>query len=327
MSRVSRVALAVLVPLWALAGVGVWVLSGDPVQGAVSAGLGLSIGLLAVALLSQGGRPQLSPQRAAALATGHQDRRTVFERPYIRKPMWILLALSHRLAVPRLKASIRRALVTSGNPELYTPEEYLATSIAAGLTAFALIEAVWVSFSGEVSYLFGGLALVGGFALSLYQLHDQAGRRLATISRRIPYSLDLIALAMGAGANFAEAVETIVAEDSEDPFNVELRTMLAEMDLGTPRRQALENLARRVPIDSLQSIVASVIQSEQLGTSMSEVLHDQATLLRLHRSARAENKAAIASVRILLPCLVLVIAVVLAIFGPVIIKVMREGLF
>ena len=68
-------------------------------------------------------------------------------------------------------------------------------------------------------------------------------------------------------------------------------------------------------------------QAEELGTPLGDVLHDQATLLRLQRSVRAENAAASASVRILIPCLLLVIAVILAVFGPAIIRAVRGGLF
>ena len=112
-----------------------------------------------------------------------------------------------------------------------------------------------------------------------------------------------------------------------DPFNVELKAMLAEMDLGTTRRAALQNLAERVPIEMLRSIVASVIQAEELGTPLSDVLHSEATLLRLQRSVRAENAAAVASVRILLPSLLILMSVVLAVFAPAIVRAVKRGLF
>ena len=62
-------------------------------------------------------------------------------------------------------------------------------------------------------------------------------------------------------------------------------------------------------------------------TPLGDILHDQATLLRLQRSVKAENAAASASVRILIPCLLLVMAVILAVFGPAIIRHVRGGLF
>ena len=180
---------------------------------------------------------------------------------------------------------------------------------------------------GELSIVLLLFALAAGIGLAMYALYDMAAKRVRQISRRVPYALDLSALAMGAGATFTEAVRTVAGERTDDPLNVELRTVLAEMDLGATRRSALENLVDRVPLEALRTIIASVIQAEELGTPLRDVLHDQATLLRLRRSFAAENKAAVASVRILLPCLLLVIAVILAVFGPAIIRTVRGGLF
>jgi len=294
----------------------------------LSAGLFVSVVVLILAVFRQGGEIQMSAQREAAIATGHTDRRTVFEQPLIRPIMWLLLAISHRLSIPRAKEWLRRTLVAAGSPNYYTPEEYLALAIGLGLLVGLVVLQVFnLLFYGQFSvglFLFG---LAGGITLTLYNLHNTAAKRMRSISRRVPYALDLIALAMGAGATFTEAVRTVAREGSDDPFNVELRTMLAEMDLGTTRRRALQNLSDRVPLDSLRGIVASVIQAEELGTPLGQVLHDQATLLRLRRSFAAENKAAVASVRIPIACLPLVLAVLLAVFGPALIRAMRGGLF
>ena len=91
------------------------------------------------------------------------------------------------------------------------------------------------------------------------------------------------------------------------------------------RRKALQNLSDRIPLDVLRSIIASVVQSEDLGTPLGEVLHEQATLLRQQRSVRAENLAAVASVRILLPCLLLVMAVIIMVVAPLALQAIRGG--
>jgi tight adherence protein C len=116
-----------------------------------------------------------------------------------------------------------------------------------------------------------------------------------------------------------------VHEDSEDPFNVELKTALAEIELGTTRRRALENLAARVPLDSVRSIIASVVQAEELGTPLHDVLHNEATLMRLHRSVKAENTAAVASIRIMIPGLLILLSVILTVFAPFIVKAITRG--
>ena len=96
--------------------------------------------------------------------------------------------------------------------------------------------------------------------------------------------------------------------------------------MGTTRRRALESMASRVPIEQLQAIVSSVIQAEELGTPLADALHSQAELLRLNRSVRAENLAAEAGVRVLIPCLLILIAVVLAVFAPWILSGSKSGL-
>ncbi len=329
MQRLTLLVLTVLLPVWVLTGAAVALMFGDPLQGALSGLIGLSLSILISSMFAQAGQggAKLSPQRAAALATGHSDRETVFEQPLTRPLMWVLLGISHSLAFPSLKEWVRRNLISAGSPNYYTADEYVAVSLLAALGVAGLLEAFHLIVVGEFSVVLLIIAFLAGFALALYNLHDKAQKRLRIIGRRVPYALDLIALAMGAGANFVEAVSTIVSESSDDPLNVELKTMLAEMELGTTRRKSLKNLSRRVPLDSLKSITASVIQAEELGTPLGDVLHDQATLLRLQRSVQAENKAAVASVRILIPCLLLVMAVILAVFGPAILRAATRGLF
>ena len=293
----------------------------------LSVGIFAAVWMLIVSIFSQPGKVEMSPERQVAIATGHTDRKSLFENPILRPVLWLLLAVAHKLAMERLKQWLGRKLIAAGNPNYYTAEEYLALAMLAGVVLAIALEIAhllaYLSFS--FSLMAAGPAI--GIALSLYQLYDAASRRIRLISKRVPYALDLIALAMGAGATFIEAVRTVVREEPTDPFNVELTAMLAEMNLGATRRRALENLAERIPLDSLRAIIASVVQAEQLGTPLADVLHEQATLMRTHRSIRAEHEAAVASVRILLPCLLLVMAVILAIFGPAIVQVVRGGLF
>jgi len=293
----------------------------------LSAGIFLTVFLLVLAIFGQPGEIHMSPQREAAIASGAADRKTVFEKPFFRPVMWLLLMLAHRLAVPRLKSWLRRKLIAAGSPEYYTAEEYLALAMLAGLVLGILFEMLNMAFVGRLSIMAIVIGLVFGMGLTLYQVHDKAVKRISLIAKRVPYALDLIALAMGAGATFTEAVRTVVRERTNDPFNVELKTVLAEIELGTTRRQALQNLSDRVPLELLRSIVASVIQAEELGTPLGDVLHSQATLLRLQRTVRAENAAAVASVRILVPSLLILMSVVLAVFAPAIVRFLQGGMF
>jgi tight adherence protein C len=291
----------------------------------LSVGVFLMVTLFVVAIFRQPYEITVSHQRRSAIETGHSDRQTVFENTMLRPIVWIMLAMAHRMALPRLKEWIRKTLVAAGNPNYYSPEEYLAVSLFYGTMIAAAITLFYIVALSSFSLISMLLGFMVGMGLTIYQLRETAGKRLRLISKRVPYALDLISLAMSAGATFTEAIGTVVREGTEDPFNEELKVVLAEIELGTTRRQALQNLSERIPIDMLRSIVASVIQAEDLGTPLAEVLHSQASLLRLQRSVRAENLAAVASVRIMVPGALILLSVILAVFGPAVVRFIENG--
>ncbi len=289
--------------------------------------IGLSVCLFALSLFGQRGRMEITPEREMALAAGHADRKTVFENTILQPIMWLLLVLGRYLRLTSLKRWLREKLIAAGSPNFFTADEYVAVAMLWAIACplgFQLINFV-LRLGFPIAFVLP-IGAIGGFCGALYHIHGKAAKRVKEISRRVPYTLDLVSLAMGAGATFTEAVQTLVHEDPEHPFNVELNTVLAEIGLGTARQQAMQNLADRVPLDSLRSIMAAVIQAERLGTPLSEVLTEQANLMRLDRTVQAEKLAAQASVRILLPSMLILISVVFTIFAPLIILAIRGKL-
>lgn len=300
--------------------------AGTTVDWIISAGLFLTVTLGIIGLFSGTGEVRLSAQRAAAIATGHDDRVTIFENVVFRPILWLLLSAATKLNVPRFREKIRLQLIASGNPDYFTPEEYIALSMFYGCVLAAMLEAFYFLAFGSFGFFILLLGFIVGSGIAIMQLFSNASKRLRQITRQLPYSLELISLAMGAGATFTEAVKTVIREEKDNPLSEEFTAMLSEIEFGTTRSDALLNVAARVPLDSVQTIVASVRQAEELGTPLATVLRDQAQLLRMQRSVRAENLAASASIKILVPCLLLVMAVIMIVFGPWIVRIFKEGL-
>ena len=293
----------------------------------ISAGMFISVVLGVLGMFSGGGNATISAQRAAAIATGHDDRKTVFENPVLRPLLWLLLSIAAKLNLESFKKTITKKLISSGNPDYYTAEEYLALSFFYGVVFAIIMSLFYYLIFQSVGVTMCVIGLLFGTTLSIAQLFNNSANRLNQITKQLPYSLELISLAMGAGATFGEAIKTVIREDRDNPLNEEFLAMLSEMDFGTTRSEALSNVAKRVPLDSVRTIVASVKQAEELGTPLTTVLRDQATLLRMQRSVRAEDLAASASVKILIPSLLLVAAVILVVFGPWIVKLLVDGMF
>ena len=133
---------------------------------------------------------------------------------------------------------------------------------------------------------------------------------------------------MEAGASFLQALKESVREFEGHPIATEFGRVLMDMNMGKARTEAFDNLRRRLNDDEVSSIVASIIQSEELGTPISEIFRSQADVLRVKRTQRAETLAGEAGVNMLLPGVLVMAATVLIILAPFLLEyfgMFREG--
>jgi len=264
--------------------------------------------------------------RRIAAAVG-QRRDTLFENRVLAPIMAFGLTLARRFSVTSLRRRVRQDLDAAGNPSGYSVEEYLALCIVCGFAVAVGLSAVDIFLGGTEALLILPIFAVIGFWVPIFALRSSAQKRVARISKQLPYTLDLVALVMAAGSSFTEAVETLIRDAPDDDLNQELQIALREIEFGTTRAQALANVAERIPLESLRSVVGAVNQAERLGTPLAQILKLQADMMRMHRGVRAEKLSASASLRILLPSMIILVAVVVIVFAPMLIMYFRGELF
>jgi tight adherence protein C len=256
------------------------------------------------------------------------NRDSIFEVSWLRPLLIPVHELIRRLNLPSFKKHILKLLLALGNPHQYSAEEYLVVCTVWGVLGafgFTLVGRLLVGempIAALVAFVVVGFA--GGGAGTYIYLHVRATRRLREIAKRLPYSLDLISMAMDAGATFYEATGAVVRDDPDDPLNEELNIVIREIDFGRSRQDALSHLGQRITVDGLDSIISAILQAESLGTPLADVLKLQANLLRMRRSMRAEKRAGEAAVRILVPSMLILVSVVIIIFAPIIVKFIRH---
>ncbi|MDP6057907.1 MAG: type II secretion system F family protein [Pirellulaceae bacterium] len=275
-----------------------------------------SVFLLTWVLFRHPVQATLPIHRRIAAAIGVGQRHTIFTHPRLVPLTHIAVSLAQRFDFPAVRYRVRRDLDASGNPNGYSVEEFLAICLLTTLTLGIICAIVaWQTIPSAMPITTIVTAMLG-FAAPMWSLHLEAVKRTARISKTLPYTLDLVALMMTAGCTFNEAVETLIENEPDDDLNQELRLMRSQIQFGTKRSDALAQLANRIPLETLRSIVGAINQSEHLGTPLATILKAQAGMIRMQRSVRAEKLSASASLRILIPSMLILIAAVLVVFAP-----------
>ncbi len=218
------------------------------------------------------------------------------------------------------RQSLDKQLALAGDWLGLTPEEYVGLSIVSFLGGL-LFGAVFGIVSGTGGMM---IAICGPlFAAFPYLLiSGEAQRRLKQVNRGLPFTVDLMALAMSAGLDFPGAIRQVVekSSDSSDALVEEFTRVLQELQLGRTRKQALTDFMNRVPSDQVTEFVNAVIQAEERGNPVADVLQIQAGVARMRRSVRAEELAAKAGVAMVGPLFLLFGCIMLLVVAPMILK-------
>ena len=155
-----------------------------------------------------------------------------------------------------------------------------------------------------------------GLLLPQLWLRRRARERQNAIRRALPDALDMLTIGVEAGLAFESALLR-VGEQWQNALTQETRRVVAEMRVGSGRNEALQRMVARTAVEELSTFVAILIQSNQLGVSIAQVLHTQAAQMRIKRRQRAEETARQASVKIVVVLVFFVFpALYIVILGP-----------
>lgn len=189
--------------------------------------------------------------------------------------------LLHQLYGDKRVRRLSWQLRAAGRPVGLTAESFIQRE-AGFITVGALLMLLWV-LNGKPTY---GVVIFGVFSLWMHVwLYSAVRSRQRDIERDLPDLLDVLAVTVGAGLPFRVALRRVATEHS-GPLAEEISTVLQEMQLGVPRRAALEGLRERNQSPNVASFVTALLQSEELGTPLQEALRQ---ITREVRRARAQQ--------------------------------------
>jgi len=255
-----------------------------------------------------------APKRRAQLI----DRATLLER------MRTVLDALKMLQDEQVKA-IQLCLLQAG-----IRSKEMAFAVIFGRLALPIVlgggMALWVygtedfaDWSGFSCYMIVAGTLLLAYKAPDLALKNQVDKRTAAIRKGLPDALDLMVICAEAGLTVDAAFARVSRELRRAYPELGDEFQLTSVELGflTDRRQALENLAMRVNLDSLRGVVTTMIQTEKYGTPLASALRVLSAEFRHERMMRAEEKAARLPAIMTVPLILFILPVLfVVILGP-----------
>jgi len=207
-------------------------------------------------------------------------------------------------------------------PILYLAWKWLTTPIAILFIVAALSQPV-APLVKALYFIFCGIVFVLTFFGGDIYLKNERDKRAKTLTRSFPDTLDLLLVCTESGLALDAAMARVCRElDNAHPMMTEeLNKNRLELTLINDRPRALQNLAERTDLVPFRSLVASLLQTERFGTSLTETLRVLSSEYRYTRLMLAEQKAGRLPVLITLPLILLLMpAFFLIVMGPGLIK-------
>ena len=194
-----------------------------------------------------------------------------------------------------LEKSLEEMHLQLGSPETPQPVDILYTKVIAALVIPAaimlLFQSIWPVILVPVCFMVPDVLI-----------KSKIEKRQAEILGNFSTTVDLAALIIESGLDYLTAFERIIKIAKEKTvLEEELDKTINEIKLGYSRREALERFSARTGVAEVRSLVSLIIQSDELGTSLVDLLRNFSSDLRSRRLSRAEKLAAQASTKMLFP--------------------------
>ena len=238
--------------------------------------------------------------------------------------MPIALPIAQRIQSPSLRESVTDRYADAGWPGGYSDDEVFAFGIMAGIglcVPLTLLIVIIQPIAAPVGLVF---LLLGPGLVSSHYGGIGTARRIS-ITRTMPYVLDLLTLSMRAGASLHIAMQRVATDYEGLPIGTEFKAVLTDIDMGITTTEAFRNLEARVPIPVIKLFVDDVVQAEELGRPVAETLEELSNRVRVRRVQDATETAGAAKTKVLIPGMLMLAAALVLLFAPFILRYIYGG--
>ena len=194
------------------------------------------------------------------------------------------------------------------------------TTVKAIITVIVLLGCLAIIRFTSIQLLQKLLILMMGLGLCVLgpksYVSSKVKRRREAIVRELPDIMDLLVVSAEAGLGLDASINRL-AQKYKSIVVIELASAIRNIQMGVARRVSFKEMSDRCDVKELTVFTTAIIQAEQLGVPIKNVLTAQADRLRIERRQRIQAKAAKAPVKMMLPTIGFIFPVIfLILLGP-----------
>ena len=218
--------------------------------------------------------------------------------------------------------SLEKKVEMAGNPKNLTVKDWINIQLITVICLPVITAGIgfYMNFhaKGIVSAIV--IEIIIGLVIPNFILGKKITDRQKQIQNTLPDVIDLLTVSVEAGLGFDAALAK-VTDKMPGPLADEFDTVLQEIKVGKQKRDALRDMAGRVNMQDLTAFLGSVIQADQFGVGIGNILRIQSEQMRQKRRQRAQEKAMKAPIKMLIPMILFIFPTIFTVLlGPIIVK-------
>ena len=218
-------------------------------------------------------------------------------------------SLSSRLYREKTLASIQTKITMLGNNAKFDAITFMNLRVITSLIIFII-----VIYSGDLSYIYAPFIVVAYYVLfEIFLLERPLKQRERKLDHEALSFFEILTLTLESGRNLENALE-ITCFNIDSELSNEFKKTLFEMKFGKSLVEALDDMKKRIPSESINNIILNITQTSIFGSSILDTMYNQIEFLRdkqileiKEQINKIPNKISIISVIFVLPIILLLI--------------------
>lgn len=181
----------------------------------------------------------------------------------------------------------------------------------------------FILFLSNINYFIIPFIIILYYNLFYYLLiTNELNKRIKKLDKEALSFFEILTLSLESGRNLENSLE-ITCYNIDSELSSEFKRSLMEIKFGRSLMEALDNLKKRIPSDTINNIILNITQTSVFGNSIIDVMNNQVEFLRDKQILEVKsqinkipNKVSIVSVLFIVPLILLMV------LGPFIINLL-----